>query len=105
VISTHLVVESLLLGEIRLRSTSVAIDTPMLVAAALLLMASGATLYRIDGVFLVVDLEVVALNEERTTIAFAHGGGEHHGDVLCRTLLGVGNLRAGDLENERARIE
>ena len=59
----------------------------------------------VGGKLLRVDLEVIALNEYRTAEAFAKRGREHHGHILTGPLLGVSNLRAGDLEKERAGLE
>ena len=42
---------------------------------------------------------MVALNEERQGIAFPQCRRNHDRDVLGRTLLGVGNLGARNLQN------
>jgi len=55
-------------------------------------------------IFLRVDLAMVTLNEERQGVSFPEGRGEHDGHVLGGSLLGIGNLRAGDLQNERPRV-
>ena len=60
---------------------------------------------RIDRVLLDAHLKVVALNEHRPAEPFAQRGGEHAGDVLGGTLIGVRDLRARDLENERASLQ
>jgi len=51
-------------------------------------------------VLLVIDLAVVALNEEREGVALPQGGGDQHRDVLRRALIGVGDLGAGDLQDD-----
>jgi hypothetical protein len=55
-------------------------------------------------VLLVIDLTVIALDEERESVALAERGADHDGDVLRRTLLGVRDLGACDLENDRAGL-
>ena len=55
-------------------------------------------------VLLGVDLEVVALDEDRALVPFPDGGGEEHGGVLARLLVRVPHLAAGDLEDERADV-
>ena len=61
--------------------------------------------YRINGEFLCVYLEVIALNEDRPTKALAQSGGEHHRDILSRALVGVRDLRPSDLLNQRSDFE
>ncbi len=56
----------------------------------------------INGEFLGVDLEVIALDEDRPAKPLAQRGREHDGYVLRRTLIGIGDLRPGDLLNERS---
>ncbi len=60
---------------------------------------------RVDRELLRVDLEVIALDEDRPAEALAQRGGEHHGDVLRRALIGVPDLGSRDLEQERAGVE
>ena len=59
---------------------------------------------RVGGVLLGVDLEVVALDEERTAPALLDGRGGEDGDVLGGPLVGVADLGAGDLADERADV-
>jgi hypothetical protein len=51
-----------------------------------------------------LDLEVVALDEERVEVAFLDGCGDHHRAELGRRLLGVAHLAARDLEDQRAGV-
>ena len=51
-----------------------------------------------------LDLEVVALDEERVEVAFLDGGGNDHRAVLGRRQLAVAHLAARDLEDERAGV-
>ena len=51
-----------------------------------------------------VHLAVVALDEEREGVALAERGGDHHRHVLGRPLLGIGDLRAGDLQDDGAGL-
>ncbi len=51
-----------------------------------------------------VELEVIALDKDRSAPVLPQGGRGDHGGVLRRTLLGVADLRAGNLENDRAGI-
>src|SRR6185295_1395870 len=60
---------------------------------------------RIARVLLAVDLEVVALQEDRALPAFAQRGREHHEGVLGRALIGVADLGARDLADHRPRVE
>ena len=55
----------------------------------------------IGGVFLGIDLAVVALNEHGEGVPFPQCRGENHRDVFSRTLLGIGDFGARDLENQR----
>jgi len=59
----------------------------------------------VDGVFLGVHLDVVALDEQRPREALAQRRGGHYGDVLGGALLGVADLGAGDLADEGAHVE
>ncbi|NBV82071.1 MAG: adenosine deaminase family protein [Actinobacteria bacterium] len=59
----------------------------------------------IDGVLLVVHLEMVALNEHGTAEALPQGRGQHHRDVLSGPLFRVRDFRASDLEDEGAGFE
>ena len=59
----------------------------------------------VGGIFLGVDLHVIALNEQRPLESLAQRGCRHHGDVLRGTLIGVGDFAAGDLADHRADIE
>ncbi len=56
------------------------------------------------GPFLGAGLEVIALDEDRAAIALLDRSGEDAGGVLGGPLLGVADLRAGDLEDERADL-
>ena len=56
-------------------------------------------------VFLRVGLDVVALDEDRPGESFAQRRAEHDRRVLVRTLLGVADLGAGDLEDEGAGVQ
>src|SRR6266496_2838659 len=60
---------------------------------------------RIDGVLLRVDLDVVALDEERAGEPFAQRGGGHHRHVFDGPLLRVPDLAAGDLTDQGAHVE
>ena len=51
-----------------------------------------------------VELEVVALEEDRRPPALSKGGGQDDGGVLGRPLVGVGHLALGDLEDHRPRV-
>ena len=51
-----------------------------------------------------VELEVVALEEDRRAPALAQRGGQDDGGVLGRALVGVGHLALGDLEDDGRRI-
>ena len=55
-------------------------------------------------VLLGVDLAVIALNEEREVIPLAQRSTDHHRHILGRTLVGVGDLGACDLEEDRRAI-
>ncbi len=59
----------------------------------------------VGGVFLRVDLDVITLNEQRPGEPLAQRGGRHHGDVLGGPLVGVGDLAAGDLADDRPGVE
>ena len=48
---------------------------------------------------------MVTLHEHRTAKAFTQRGSDDDRDVLAGALLRVRNLRAGDLEDERACLE
>ena len=52
-----------------------------------------------------VGLDVVALDEDRAAEALAQRRGQHDRGVLVRALLGVADLGARDLEDERAGLE
>jgi hypothetical protein len=54
---------------------------------------------------LVIHLEMIALDEERSAEALSQRGGDHHGHVLCGPLFGIPDLRSSDLEDESAGIE
>jgi hypothetical protein len=56
-------------------------------------------------VLLGVGLDVVALNEDRSGKPFAQRGAEDDRCILVRTLLGVADFGAGDLEDERASVQ
>ena len=61
-----------------------------------------------DGInrkLLDADLEVIALNEDRSAKAFAERGGKHHRDILRRPLIRVGDLRPRDFLDERSDLE
>ncbi len=64
-----------------------------------LLVAFGAV------VLLRVGLDVIALDEDRTTEPLAQRRPDHDRRVLVGTLFGVADLGARDLENERPGIE
>ena len=58
---------------------------------------------RVGRVLLGVDLEVVALDEERAAPALLDGRGRHDGHVLGRALVGVADLGARDLADDARR--
>ena len=69
------------------------------------LLDRGELVTGIGGVFLGVDLYVVALDEQRPGESLAQGGRGHDRDVLRRALIGVGDLAARDFANHRADVE
>ena len=60
---------------------------------------------RILGVALRVDLHMVALDEDRPLVSLADAGGDHLGGELLRPLPGIAEFGAGDLVDERLRVE
>ena len=59
----------------------------------------------VGGVLLGIHLNVVALDEQRPGEALAQCGSRHHGNILGGPLVGVSDLRAGDLADHRAHVE
>src|SRR6266436_4744379 len=59
----------------------------------------------IGRVLLGVDLDVVALDEQRPCESLAQRRGRHHRDVLGGPLVGVGDLAPGDLADDRSGVE
>ncbi len=57
----------------------------------------------VGGVLLLIDLAMIALDEERQHVSLAQRGTDQHRHVLRGPLVGVGDLRARDLENDGSR--
>ncbi len=64
----------------------------------------------LDGAFGVLgvggrlDLEVIALDEDGTAVAFLDGGGDQRGAVFGGRLIRVAHFAAGDFEDEGGRV-
>ena len=59
----------------------------------------------VSGEFLGRCLEVIALDEKGSPEALPDGAGQHGRNVFGGTLVGVADLRAGDLEDDGAGVE
>src|SRR6266478_6395421 len=59
----------------------------------------------IGRVLLRVDLDMVALDEQRPRESLAQRRGRHHRDVLGGPLVGIGDLAPGDLADDRPGVE
>src|SRR5690606_12318877 len=59
----------------------------------------------IGGVLFRVDLEVVALDEERTTPTLLKGSSRHYRDILSGSLIRVSDFRSGDLADQGADVQ
>ena len=110
-IHTHVVVETLLFGERLLGEIDQrgCIDVDVVEAGGNRLGHERLDRVhfgdRIDGELFVVDLEVITLNEHWSAIAFAQCGGENHRHIFVGALIGVGDLRARNFENEGAGLQ
>jgi hypothetical protein len=60
--------------------------------------------FGIGLILLVVNLAVIALNEEWQRIALTQRGRYHHRHVFSGSLLGVGNFRSSDFQDDSARL-
>ena len=111
-VGRQLAVDRLLLGQRRLVEIDQrrGVDVDVVEAGGDLLADEAAQRLELlvavgRGVLLEADLHVVALQEERPAEALAQRRRGHDRRVLVRALLGVADLGAGDLEDERAGVE
>ena len=65
----------------------------------------GDLFVRVLGVILRVDLHMIALDEDGAFVSLADTGGDHLRGELLRPLPGVAEFGAGDLVDERLRVE
>ena len=90
-------------------STSVEVSMSMFRKPAGIASSMSASMARllgagVRGELLRVHLEVVALDEDGTSMSFLDRGGQNDRDVLAGALVGVAHLAAGDLEDEGAHV-